>query len=154
VPVEGIEELAQLARELKAGGNKEMTKELRQGLQRSIRPLREAARQGALDQLPSAGGLAAEVARSGFSGKVSLLGRNPSVKITGKGKTNEKGLQHDLRAMDRGRLRHPTWGGGRWVTQLITPGWFSLTLEAKADRVKVELFKAADAVIAKLGRPG
>lgn len=153
MPVEGIEGLAALAKDLRAAGNKEMTKELRKGCQRAVRPLKEAARQGALDELPSSGGLAAEVAASTFTGRVSLLGRDPRITLEGKGLVNDKGGRHDLRAMDRGRLRHPVYGRrGRWVTQLIHPGWFTNTIEARADVVRVELLKAADAVLDKLGR--
>lgn len=154
IRVEGIEGMAALARDLKAAGEKGLTKELRSGLQRSIRPLKEAAREGALEALPKSGGLAAEVAASGFSGRVSLLGRNPSVKIEGKGKENAQGQRHDLKAMDRGRIRHPRFGHrhSRWYTQLVRPGWFSMTLESKSDRVHVELLKAAQAVADKLGR--
>lgn len=156
MPVVGIEELAQLARELKAAGNTGMTKELRKGCQRAVRPLKDAARQGALDNLPSSGGLAATVAASRFTGRVSLLGRNPRITLEGSGRANDAGQKHDLKAMDRGRLRHPLYGrrNARWYTQLVQPGWFTQTLEKKSDVVRVELFKAVDAVIDELGRPG
>lgn len=153
IRVEGIEGMAQLARDLKAAGEKDLTKELRKSLQRTIRPLKAAAREGALEALPASGGLAAEVAASGFTGRVSLLGKNPRVLIEGKGRQNKHGQRHDLRAMDRGRLRHPLYGRrGRWYTQLVRPGWFSLTLESKSEIVYAELLRAAQAVADKLGR--
>lgn len=151
MPVEGIDDLARLARDLKAAGNKDLTKELRRGLQRSVKPLKEAGRQGALDELPTEGGLAAEIAASRFTGRVSLLGRNPRVTLEAKGRNNEQGKVHDLDAMDRGRLRHPTYGR-KWVTQTITPGWWTSTMTAKSEGVQARMFEAADAVLKKLGR--
>ena len=156
MPVEGIESLAALARDLKAAGDKGLTKELRSGLQRSTRPLKAAAKAGALEHLPNSGGLAEEVAASRFTTRANLLGRNPSVKLVAAGRQNAEGRKHDLDAMDRGRLRHPLYGRrkARWYTQLVRPGWFTESLQHAAPAVRSELDKAVAAVIAKLGRPG
>jgi hypothetical protein len=154
IRVEGIEGLASLARDLKAAGEKGLTKELRAGLQRSTRPLKEAARAGALEYLPASGGLADEVAASKLTSRASLLGRNPSLKIVAAGRPNAEGRKHDLDAMDRGRLRHPLYGRrhARWYTQLVRPGWFSESLQKRAPAVRQEIEKAVGQIVDKLGR--
>ncbi len=155
MPVVGIEELAALARELKDAGEVGLRKEMYQGLGRAGKPMKAEARKGALEDLPKEGGLAEEIAASRFSVRNSLLGRNPRITITGKGRTNDSGREHDLRAMDRGRIRHPSWGrrGARdWKTQTVRPGWFTERMEKAAPLARDELQKAVDSILRKLGR--
>lgn len=154
MPVLGIEELAALARELKDAGETGLRKELYQGLGRAGKPMKAAAKAGALAELPKEGGLAEEIAASRFSVRNSLLGRNPRITITGKGRENDAGREHDLRAMDRGRIRHPRFGHrkGKWYTQIVRPGWFTETMEKASPAAREELQKAVDSILRKLGR--
>lgn len=151
VKVNGAEELARLARDLKAAGDKDLRKELFRSIQRSAGPAKEAARRSASENLPNENGLADEVAASRFSVR-TRTGRDPSVRITGTGRANEKGKEHDLNALDRGRIRHPLYGNrGHWYTQQVKPGWFSGAMEGQAPAVREELLKAIDEIKAKLG---
>lgn len=139
--------LERLARALKETGNKDLRNELARGLRRAVKPMQREFRRGALGILPHRGGLAEWVADdTKFRSKVSV-GRNPSVRIT----ATLPG--HDLDAMDRGRLRHPTFGhrdGPHWVTQTIRPHWFTDSGVLAAQDARDELIRAIDTVAAKL----
>lgn len=143
--VTGAESLAHLARDLKAVGEKDLRRELFRGIQRAAKPLKAAARQAALDELPAAGGLAERVAGSKFSVR-TRAGRDPSVRVVGAGDL-------DLRSLNRGRLRHPVYGHrSRWVDQAVPPGWFDNAMERTADgAVRDEVLHAIEVVRAKLG---
>jgi hypothetical protein len=134
VKVEGADALGRLARRLKEDGNKELRKKLMAGIQRATRPLREEIKVAARRQLPRSGGLNEFVASGKFSTKTRSGGRKVGVRITGV----KSG--HDIRAIDRGRLRHPVWGNRRrWVNQRVRPGFFTKTIEDRAHIVRDEL---------------
>lgn len=132
--IEGTEQLERVARRLKDLGDGELRKELYRAIQRATKPLKAKAKDAALRDLPQRGGLNKWVASSKFSTRTRGGGRNPGVKIVAK-----KGT-HDLRALDRGRLRHPVYGNRRvWVNQSVKPGWFSKSMEDGAPDVRREL---------------
>lgn len=147
IRVTGADKLRDVGKRLKAAGDKEIRKEFLRALQAAGKPLKEAAKEGALrGPLPRSGGLAAEVAASGFSVRVRLSGNKAGVRVKAKGKKIR-----DLDAMDRGRLRHPVWGNTEvWVNQTIRPGWFTDPLAAQAEPVQTEMLAAMDAVLAKI----
>ena len=153
IQVVGVEQLAALARDLKAAGDRDLRKELFRGIQRGARPLKAEARAAALEELPKSGGLAARVATSKFTVNVRLGARNPSIRIKGTGYTGSvTGNQIDLNSMDRGRIRHMTWGHNPWKDQTIKPGWFSDRMELAADTgVRAEILSACTTVANKLG---
>lgn len=136
-----------LAQALRDAGAKDLQKELTAGLRRAVRPMKKELQRGALGILPYRGGLAElVVAGTRFRTKVSV-GKNPSVRIS----ASLPG--HDLAAMERGRLRHPTFGhrdGPHWVTQQIRPHWFSDSGVLAAQDARVEISKAIDNVARKL----
>lgn len=145
IRVDGVEHFAQVARALRAAGAKDLRRELYRGLNRATKPLKDAAKANAAT-LPQRGGLAGRVQRARFSTK-GRAGRNPSVSIVAK---DAKSRSVDLRALDAGTVRHPTFGHRPWVSQPVTPGWFSKPMEAGADDVAREVLAAVDAVAAKL----
>lgn len=153
VEVVGWEQLAALARDLKAAGDRDLRKELFRGIQRGAKPLKPAARLAALEELPQSGGLAERVANAKFSVNVRLGARSPSIRITGRGQVGEvTGNVYDLNSMDRGRIRHMTYGHRPWRDQAIKPGWFSDRMELAADTgVRAEILAACTTVANKLG---
>src|SRR6266487_1865942 len=144
VTTRGADKLTRLGRALKAAGDKDLQRELRRAMQRGGRPLKDAARRGALERLPKRGGLAERVASSKFGVRTSTAGKGASVRVIGRS-------GYDLQGMDEGEIRHPVYGNRkRWVSEKIRPGWFSDAEEAAAPKVRDELVAAIDLVAAKL----
>lgn len=92
-------------------------------------------------RLPKRGGLAARVAASRIGVQSSTLRATASFK-------SDRG--YDLRAMNRGRLRHPTYGHEPWVTQDIEPGIFTQPFEAGAPAVRRQMLAAAADALNKI----
>ena len=148
ISVRGANQLADLAKDLKAAGYKELRRELYRGISRAMKPLAEEARKSARENLPRRGGLNEVVASSRFTARSRMAGRNPGVRLVGA----KKG--HDLSAIDRGRLRHPVFGNDWWVTQIIEPGWFTdgLSDSVVVAPVRKEILRAMDDVARRLAR--
>lgn len=148
VRVKGADELNRLARNLK-GADKAVRRELYAGLQRATKPMRANAKRAAATRLPQRGGLAAEVARSRFSARIKTANRNTRLRIE---VSSRKGADLDLRALDRGRIRHPVFGRrGAWVTQEITPEIISGSLANDAPIAQREALAALDRVARQMG---
>lgn len=145
--ITGVDDLERLARRLKEIGDKDLSRELRDGIARATAHVRQDIEDAAERELPKRGGLNAWVAASKFSTSVRG-GKNPSVRLTGKRK-NKVGKQSDLAAIDTGRVRHPVFGNRKaWVVQQVRPGFFSRPAETGAELVRREVF----AVIADIDR--
>jgi hypothetical protein len=144
VTTHGAEKLTRLGAAIKAAGDKDLQRELRRAMQRGGKPLKDAARKGALERLPKRGGLAERVATSKFGVRTTTSGKGAAVRVIGQS-------GYDLQGMDDGEIRHPVRGNRKvWVSQAVKPGWFSDAEEAAAPKVRDELVKAIDVVAAKL----
>lgn len=146
--ITGTDDLARVARALKDAGDKDLRRELLRGINRALKPAKQAVKDAARSQLPQRGGLAAEVAASRISSSTRTSGRSPGVRVTGK----KSG--RDLRSIDRGRLRHPTFGRAPWVNQAVKPGFFSETLTEQAPRVRREVVDVLEDVAQKIASAG
>jgi hypothetical protein len=146
ISVTGADKLAKIAAALKQAGHEDLRKELTAGLRRGTRPMPAVYKAGALGFLPFRGGLAEEVAAGmRFSIKVRTGGKSVGVRIV----ASLPG--HDLRSMNRGRLRKPVFGNRRvWVNQQIRPEWWTDSGLVAIPAVRVELVRAIDAVGRKL----
>src|SRR5215468_8748671 len=139
MPSTGTAELARLSAVLRTADKIEQ-RELQKAMRRLAAPLKRSARQGALQILPYRGGLAERVASGRFSAQVRLAGKGAGVRITA---VDRRGA--DVNRMDDGSVRHPVYGNRRrWVTQRITPGWFTTPLLLDAPKVRDEIGKALD----------
>lgn len=119
--------LDDLIRDLrKFEGRKEVTKALRREIRKPIPAVRRSIRARALDTLPRRGGLNVWVSKSKVTAQIKLSGRTAGVRLRGSRKSaNDKS---DLRRIDAGRVRAPSWGrrgAGDWHTQQVTPGYFT-----------------------------
>lgn len=144
VEVTGANQLAALAKALRQAGDKELQRELFRGLNRAVKPVREVAKASALAVLPSRGGFAARVARGKFVTQRRSGARVAGIRVVAK---------NTDRRVDQGRLRHPVFGNrGVWVTQQVTPGWWSRPTEALRPQVRDDLIKAMDDVAREISR--
>lgn len=138
--ITGADDLARAAKVLRQAGNKELTRDFYRGLNRAVRPAKDAAKRAAETDLPQRGGFAAEVARSRFSSKIRTGQKNPQVTIWANPSKRARAEVRDLRATDRGRLRHPLFGNrDHWFTQQIKPGWFTNAMRDQAPQVQRNL---------------
>lgn len=134
---------------MKRVGDGELRKDLLRGLNRATKPLKEAARASALAKLPRRGGLGEIVANAKVTGANRVGGRSVGVRISGKSKG------HDLEAIDSGVVRHPVFGRPKsWVTQSVTPGWWSQPMEESGDEVRREVLNVLDDVTRRLADGG
>lgn len=108
---------------------KEVTNRLARELRKPVPNVRKVIRQRALDTLPEGGGFGKWVSKLSITAAVKLQGRAAGVKLKGKRKGYpDKQPKVDLRRLDQGTARHPSWGrrgADAWHLQKVTPGFFS-----------------------------
>lgn len=144
--VKGADEVAAVSRALRAVDDKELRREFYKGINRATKPMRQEAKDNAARVLPKRGGLNQFVAKSRLSAR-TRGGKNPGVRIVA-----SKGSS-DIAAIDRGRLRHPVFGNRKvWVTQRVTPGWFTDPMEKGERHAQKELLDVLDDVKDKIKR--
>lgn len=129
IRIEGAEKLQQVAKQLRAAGEqgKGLRRELLRGIRAAAAPLKPEIAESALRVLPRRGGLAALVAGSRFGVRTRTGGNAVGVRVVA---TSRVGVAR----IDDGSVRHPVFGHrDRWVTEKVTPGWFTgPTLRAEA----------------------
>lgn len=117
----GAAEFREIGLRMKAA-DKSLLPIVRKQIRASTAPVSTAIRAEALATLPKGGGANEWVASSKISTSVLLGPKTAGVKITAK----KKG--HDLKDVDAGVLRHPTYGyrgPGGWSETKVQPGFFS-----------------------------
>ena len=97
--------------------------------------------------LPHRGGLSARVAQSKVTQSNATTGKNPKVML--RVKTREG---YDLKAMDRGQLRHPVYGRPVWVRQNVPAGEFTKPFEQGSEDVRRQVLAALERVADQIGR--
>lgn len=119
--------LRALQRDLKGfADRKEVIKALRAEVRAPLPAVRQAIKARALNTLPKTGGLNKWTSRTRITARVTVGSSRIQVRLTGS--RNSLNGASDIRSLDRGRIRHPSWGRrgrGQWHTQLVTPGFFS-----------------------------
>lgn len=149
VHVRGLNELA---RDLKGFvDRKEILKQLRTEMRAPMPEARQRVKAAAQRLLPSRGGLGAYVAgRLRLTAQIRVNGS--SSRLTIKGSRPKAGGMVDLRRIDAGRLRHPTYGHAPWVNQTVSEGFASNTLtEEMADRWRRTVDDAVAKAVRSLG---
>lgn len=114
--------LATLRRRLHRLGHGEITRQVRRELDEPLPVIRAKVKLSALAKLPKSGGLAAWGAAAYLTAQVATAGST----VTAHLKVHRTSLYRasDLRALDRGRVRAPSWGrrgSDDWHIQLVTP---------------------------------
>lgn len=150
----GPEQLARISRQLKEEANRGLQRELTRALTEATKPLKDELRKSARSTLPSSGGLAERIAGSRFGTRRVVKGNQAGVRLTA---TNKHGLMN----LDRGRLRHPVFADSSqtrdewtWVTQRITPGWWTQPLKAGTPEAGKKIEEAIGRVSDRIERAG
>ncbi|MFD6069442.1 hypothetical protein [Amycolatopsis lurida] len=144
IEAEGGEKLVALAKRLRKAP-KELRSELTKAITQAMRPLKEAAKKSAIEKLPRSGGLGKRVAKTTLRHKRKMSGRGAGIRI--EAQTNA--VKDPLR-IDRGRVRHPTFGHRPWVLQDVRKGWFTEPMREGAPAVQQELLQAMDRIARKI----
>lgn len=120
---------SQLVKELKAFDNRrEITKAMSKGIRKATGPVRKKIRSTAITTLPHSGGLGKWVSSIRINLKIKTSGRRAGITMVGG--RNSAGGRSDINAIDRGRVRAPSWGHrtkASWHTQVVPPGFFTET---------------------------
>ena len=123
----GADDLADLAKAMKATGDGQLRKDLLAGIRKAGKPAIDAARAEARSSLPSRGGYAAIVGRQPIGVRTRTAGRQAGVRITA-----QRGIAF---GPDKtGFLRHPVFGrkDDTWASQTVPRGWFTETIAERA----------------------
>jgi hypothetical protein len=142
--VRGAEQLVTVARKLRAAGDRDLRREMLRGMRAAVKPSGQEAKANAMQRLPHRGGLAQLVASSRISTRIKLTG-NPRVQVVAR---NESAIRN----ADAGKIRHPVWGSDHWVTQRVTPGWWSDAMRKNDRRTAREMSAVLDRIHRQLGR--
>jgi hypothetical protein len=143
----------QLVRELRAfEAKREIVKAMSKGIRKSAPKVRQKIRAAAVELLPESGGLGAWVAKIRINLRIKTSGRSASIKLLGG--RNSAGGRSDIDAIDRGRVRAPSWGHrakGDWHTQTVPAGFFTRTA-ADADDWRADVDREVDQALETLRR--
>lgn len=147
------ESLERLVRDLRGfEGRKEVLRQLRKEIRQPVPAVRKAIKARALDTLPRSGGLNAWAAGIRITVAIRGAGRAAGVKL--KGGRNSRGGRSDMRALDRGRVRHPSWGrrwSGQWHNQTVEAG-FVTKPATEATEWRDACVRAVDNAVRSIGR--
>jgi hypothetical protein len=142
----GAEEIALVAAAVRAvGSDRKIVNDMRKEIRKSVKPIRTAIRENAIETLPHRGGLGAEVARLRVTGVIKTSASSAGVTIRGSKKSKIGGDKSDLRRMDQGMIRHPSWGHSPWSAQKVAPGFFTdAVTQEGADQLEQAVITAAE----------
>lgn len=150
VRVEGADKFARLARALRQIGEKDLRRELYAGINRAVKPLTTSVRESTRRYLPDR--YADELSRTLQVRTRRRAGRDPGISLAGTAKTS-RGKDRNLRALNRGVLRHPLYEDRRyWFNQKVSPGFWDEPLSDGADVVRRELVNVLDDIGRTLAR--
>lgn len=146
IRVQGGEKFAALAKRIRTyADRKALQKQFYSGINRAAKPLIKDVRSTALTRLPKKGGLAKRVARSRISTIRRYTGDGAGVRIRGTS-------GYDISSINRGRVRHLSFGHKPWVNQRVRPRFWDDPLEHGAPEVRKELLKVMRDVANKIAR--
>jgi hypothetical protein len=147
------ESLERLVRDLKGFEDRKVVlAALRKNIRRPVPAVRKAIRARALDTLPSRGGLNAWAASVRITVAIRTAGRAAGVRL--KGGRNSAGGRSDIKALDRGRVRHPSWGrrgAGQWHNQTVPAGFITKPV-TESTEWRQACIDAVDEAVAVIGR--
>lgn len=138
VVVKGVEQLEHLGQKLKAA-DKTLSKNLRRDLRLAAKPVTASIRASLAAGLPKRGGLARFMGTASVGVRTTLSGKNTGIRI----QAQKRG--HDLAGLDKGKIRHPVYGRGKWVEQDVPEGLVTKPFEAELPLLRRGVQAAMDA---------
>lgn len=109
----------------------QILRELRKELATPVPIVKKAIRNRALTTLPKGGGLNKWVAAAAIKAKQNQVGNSIVVRFKA-GRNSGSGKRSDLNRIDRGNVRHPSWGRrgkGQWKLTVVPVGFFRVPLQ-------------------------
>lgn len=134
---------AAVARVMRRAGNEGLRKEYTRALREVGRPFGRQVAQAGAARLPRHGGLAARVATARIGVQATTLRVTISLR-------SKEG--YDLRALQRGNLRHPTFGRSRWVRQDVDGAGFQEGFDAGAEKVRLAVHQAGERALDQIAK--
>jgi hypothetical protein len=124
IRVTGAAEIAAIAAACRSlGVDRSIVNDMAKEIRKAVPPIRRAVKVRAVQILPHRGGLGSWVAKARITSSIRTSGNSAGVKI--KGGRNSRGGRSDLKAIDAGQVRHPTWGHRPWSAQAVRAGFFT-----------------------------
>jgi hypothetical protein len=131
---------------------REIVKALSKAVRKPVPAVRRAIKARAVEVLPSRGGLNDWVASARITAAVKLTGRSAAIRL--KGGRNSRGGRSDIKAIDAGFVRAPSWGKrteASWHTQTVPAGFFTKPV-SEAGQWVAAADQAVDAALEQLRR--
>lgn len=145
--IRGSDAIRDLGRALKSAGD---GGELRKGLLRELRaagkPITAAVRSDLGSKMPQRGGLAAHLAKAKVSTRNKLSGNSAGISI----QTSVPG--YDLAGIEKGTVRHPTFGHRPWVAQSVEANVITNAIDSKKNTMRDAVIDAIDSVLDHIDR--
>lgn len=140
------EAFAALARDLRRARSTTLRRELYSGMHRASLSAVEAVQRSALATMPKRGGAAERIAGAKYVVKQSgaQLGHRLRFRITGS--ADRKGRSANLYDVNKGNLRHPTYGHRPWKVTKVPAEWFDNAILSKQDEFVNALKDVVDAI--------
>lgn len=141
-------DITTFVRELHAfDDRREVVKALKKQVRQPLPLVRKEIRANARAWMPHRGGLDRWVASISILATFKFTGRQAGISV--KGGRNSKGGRSDIKRIDAGRVRAPSWGrrgAGQWHTQSVTPGFFTDVFEPGGEAIDAFEQAVSDAV--------
>ena len=147
------DELARFAAACRAAGERELLKEVRNGIKKAADGIPAEIRAGLRPHLPDR---YADVLNADLKITVSVrTGQDAGVTIQATAPTPYSRRGRAVNAINAGNLRHPVYAQGprrswHWKDQDVRPGWFTDPNQAAQPRVRQEIAAALDRVWADI----
>lgn len=142
IELQGAEQLVALAKRLR-DAPKELRSELYRGINRAAKPLKNEVKRSARERLPRKGGLNKKIAGTKIATKRRVTGRSAGVRLVGTS-------GYDIGSINRGRIRHLTYGHKPWVNQTVKRGFWTDPLVAGSAQVRNEVQEVMDEIVKKV----
>ena len=144
--------IAALCRDLRDLERRDIQRRLRANLRRPLPAVRAAVKARCLAVLPKRGGLNRWAAKAKVDFEIVYVGAGAGVRLV----VHRRSMrgESDLKALDRGRVRHPSWGRrgrGQWHTQRVPPKVYSGPL-TEVTRWRRAAAVAVDEAVERVGR--